>query len=132
VMMDINKECFVKNVIMKAIWQKNVNFCIHFVTFVEDKPCMKPMIAHWRSWEGNMLKKIYCGITCDRQTNWFGYNQNGYNQNIIDYNLRQGGDMKCFYCQKEGHQRNDYPLCKQHFKNENKNFQPKVKVNVVI
>jgi hypothetical protein len=40
--------------------------------------------------------------------------------------------MKCFYYQKEGHQRNDYPLWKQHLEHENKNSQPKVGVNVAI
>jgi hypothetical protein len=40
--------------------------------------------------------------------------------------------MKCFYCRKEGHQRNDCQLWKQHLEHENKNSQPKVGVNVVI
>jgi hypothetical protein len=40
--------------------------------------------------------------------------------------------MKCFCCQKEGHQRNECPLWKQHLEHGNKNFQPKVEVNVVI
>jgi hypothetical protein len=40
--------------------------------------------------------------------------------------------MKCFYCQKERHQRNDCQLWKQHLEHDNKNFQPKVGVNVVI
>ncbi len=40
--------------------------------------------------------------------------------------------MKCFCCQKEGYQKNDCPLWKQHLENENKNSQPKVGVNVVI
>jgi hypothetical protein len=39
--------------------------------------------------------------------------------------------MKCFHCRK-GHKRNDYPLWKQHLEHENKNSQPKVKVNVAI
>jgi hypothetical protein len=40
--------------------------------------------------------------------------------------------MKCFCCRKEGHQKNDCPLWKQHLKHENKNSQPKVGVNVTI
>jgi hypothetical protein len=40
--------------------------------------------------------------------------------------------MKCFCCRKKKHQRNDYPLWKQHLEHENKNFQSKVGVNVAI
>jgi hypothetical protein len=47
-MTNINEVCFVKNVILKVIWQKNVNFCNQFTTFVKDKG-MKPMIVHWKS-----------------------------------------------------------------------------------
>ncbi len=39
--------------------------------------------------------------------------------------------MKCFCCQK-WHQRNDYPLWKQHLEHEIKNSWPKVGVNVDI
>ncbi len=40
---------------------------------------------------------------------------------IMEIN-KEGIYMKCFYCQKEGHQINDCPLWKQHLENENKNF----------
>jgi hypothetical protein len=40
--------------------------------------------------------------------------------------------MKCFCYRKERHQRNDCPLWKQHLEHGNKNFQPKVGVNVAI
>jgi hypothetical protein len=40
--------------------------------------------------------------------------------------------MKCLCCRKKGYQKNDCPLWKQHLKHGNKNFQPKVGVNVVI
>jgi uncharacterized radical SAM superfamily protein len=37
-----------------------------------------------------------------------------------------------FLLPKKGHQKNDYPLWKQHLEHENKNFQPKIGVNVAI
>jgi len=40
--------------------------------------------------------------------------------------------MKCFYCQKERHQKNDCPLWKQHLEKIKIKIQPKVKVNVAI
>jgi hypothetical protein len=50
---------------------------------------------------------------------------------IMEIN-KEGIYMKFFYCQKKGHQINDCPLWNQHFKNEKKKFQPKVRVNVAI
>jgi len=40
--------------------------------------------------------------------------------------------MKCLCCRKKRYEKNDCPLWKQHSKHGNKNFQPKVGVNVVI
>ncbi len=76
--------------------------------------------GYWQDQDGQSNRNGY---------NWNGYNWNTYNQNSGNW---QGGDMKCFYYQKEGHQRNDYPLWKQHLEHENKNSQPKVGVNVAI
>jgi hypothetical protein len=56
-MIDIDEACFVKNAIMKVIWQKNVNFYIELVTSVEDKG-MKPMIVHWRNYGQYVIKDI--------------------------------------------------------------------------
>jgi len=55
-MTDIDEAYYVKNVIMKVIWQRNVNFHKQFVTFVENKG-MKPMTIHWKNQEDSMSKR---------------------------------------------------------------------------
>jgi hypothetical protein len=65
VMMDIDVEYFVKNVIMKANWQKNPNFYIKFATSTKGKG-MKWMISCWRT------RRAICneGHTCQCGRTW--------------------------------------------------------------
>ncbi len=93
-MIDINGECFVKNAIMKAIWWKNANFYQKIATFIKDKT-IKPMIVHWKSWEGSMLGKIYLSMWYNLkcQSNRYKHEKNYwqlYNNYNYDNQKREG------------------------------------------